>query len=151
MGPLILWNLFLYSKTILLYSESSSCLRYAILVLADVSENTFYITSSPTKTHALSLTLNKQYLLRFSGKIQILHVLNIHPSQEFQCCGGELWEWSWAAAGGRAEVRGAHEAQAGVRQNVHGETVVAAHDCFVCSCLRLFLPPFFAFWWCTHR
>lgn len=39
---------------------------------------------------ALSLKLNKQHLLRFSGKIQILRLLNIHPSQEFQRCGREL-------------------------------------------------------------
>lgn len=41
----------------------------------------------------------------------------------FQECyrGWELWKWSGAAARARAQGRGAHEAQAGTRQNMYGE------------------------------
>lgn len=60
-------------------------------------------------------------------------LVSCFPSQELQRRrGGELRERSGAAAGGRAQVGGANEAQAGTRQDMHGETGLEEEGGILC-------------------
>ena len=67
--------------------------------------------------------------------------MSCFPSQELRHCrGGELRERSGAAAGGRAQVRGANEAQAGTRQDMHGEAGVEGEGGILCVLYYLINP-----------
>lgn len=57
-----------------------------------------------------------------------------------RCRGGELWERSGTAAGGRAQAGGADEAQTGAWQNMHGEATLEEHHSILCV-LKYFYEP----------